>query len=540
MGRCVFWYPVIYHSPLNERFRRFETEQCVSDFGSATAFLKISILKKKNEASIKDAQKDCKLIERPITIECYKKESDGTQTPIFTSFKLTYKNHSRNGMVVYEYDEPKDYPKEKATRPFEEFFKEVCYHHVKSLFHNHEVQSDRDSGLKAYIAQGDFDINSIKDNNNEALCYYLKQYESVFSEYAEMISGRLEKHDAINLKFKDRLGLRDDSGGMQSYVDLVQYGWKEFKQWYNDPQKKDEVKTLKKDILKYSLLLHPHKNKISYELKSYGERLKIILDRNGKKENVKPEVKELEKSKIDAINEYYQRQVKRLKDQPNLRFYRYELEPLNTLLNNTEIDLGIYKPVFNPLYYCMPRVYAHRCLKNLIRNNAKLTKETRKEICKLCEGASTEYVYCKTLLESRYNWKIKKDNYNEEELDDRRTALNIRNAIRYIETAKYRCSNSQTDSTHLILNNADRVSKVAMGIAWISLIASLISLILAIWNPSNKSKEEPNATPAKTMESTTKCDTVLQDNTLNHILELKDRYGDRGTQPKDAIVFPYF
>ena len=123
-------------------------------------------------------------------------------------------------------------------------------------------------------------------------------------------------------------------------------------------------------------------------------------------------------------------------------------------------------------------------------NIPKLTKDTRKEINKLCESASTEYVYCKTLLESRYNWKIKKDNYTSEEYEERKTALNIRNSMRYIETAKYRCSNAQTDSTHAVLDKADRLSKIAKRIAYISLIVTIISCILTLHQSCDKATQK--------------------------------------------------
>ena len=469
MGICVFWYPVIYHSPLNERFRRFEIEQCVSDFGYPEAYLKISIAH--SETSIEETQKKRDLITRPITVECYKKESNGKKTPVFTTFTLEYKNHSRNGMVVYEYDEPKDYPKDEQARPFEEFLTGVCYHHVKSLFHNHEVQSDRDSGLMAYLPEGKFDINSIREVNNGALSYYIKQYERIFLQYAEKISKRLQDHDGIDRKFKNQIGLQNDNGGFPGYEGLVKYGLCDFRRWFSGHEHQDEVETLKKDILKWSLLLNPHKNKISRNLSSYEKRIINILNNiNNRIENSDEKYYYLDLlNRTQTITQTVTKFVGIRKELPNYKLYRYELEPINTILNEIEIELGIYKRQ----YFCQLYLYVYWQLDKLILNKHCLTKDHREKINKFCEGASTEYVYCKTLLESRYNWRIKKDNYTEAEYDDRRTALNIRNSIRYIETAKYRHSTSQTNDTHSILKKAERVSRFAFFVSILGVIITI-------------------------------------------------------------------
>ena len=117
----------------------------------------------------------------------------------------------------------------------------------------------------------------------------------------------------------------------------------------------------------------------------------------------------------------------------------------------------------------------------------------------LCEGALTEYVYCKTLLESKYNSQVTHNRFDSTnkteneilELDKwRKKACNIRNAIRYIETVKYRCANAQTNGVNMILKKADKLSYKASVWTIIGIILSVVGvalttvgIILTIKNP---------------------------------------------------------
>ncbi len=516
MGICVFWYPCKNIIPFNERLCRFETVQCVSDFCSPAVYLRISIAH--SETSILEAHKKSDLIKRPITVECYKKELNGKKIPVFTTFILVYKNHSRDGMVVYEYNEPEDYPKEEATRPFEEFLKEVCYHHVKSLFHNHEVYTDRDSSLKAYIPKDPFDIYEINRNNNEVLYYYIKQYECIFLQYAEMISKRLQKYDNIVNKLNKRIGHQDDNGGFPGYEGLVKYGLGDFRRWFSNPEHQDEVEALKKDILKWSLFLDPQKDRISRDLSSYERRIKIVMKRlnnNAERETVNIEDLFM-KTKI-LIGTYY-KCVERKKVQPKYNFYRCDLESLNTVLSEMEIDLGIYRHQ----YRYKQHFYVYWHLKKLILDLNKLSRNTNLVLNKICEGASVEYSYCKTLLDSEYNWESRyRDNYTNQEYDNRRAILNIRNSIRYIETVRSGLFHSQINNIHSILDKADNVSQTTTKISYLGLaitsLSLIISLIFAHRDYSNKKNQVPNINSKEVVNSTViKYDTDEQSSTFDY------------------------
>jgi len=84
---------------------------------------------------------------------------------------------------------------------------------------------------------------------------------------------------------------------------------------------------------------------------------------------------------------------------------------------------------------------------------------------KLLENSSIEYTYCKTLLTSIHNKSFKPEVILNPEANDfeiknnyRRLALNIRNAVRYIENVKYKNQNRQNEFTHISIENVRKIS----------------------------------------------------------------------------------
>lgn len=481
MGLCVFWMPTIWHSPIHTRLRRLDIEQNISDFGVQT-ILRVSIERKSENESVEEAQKDTELIKRPITIRLSWKEKDNGETmmnEVSSEFMLKYKTHSQNGMVVYEYEIPANYPT-SINPDFNTFLKGICYHHVKSLFHDHEVHYDRDKGLMAYIPEPkqSFDAYSIYDNDNCALKYFIKQYEDTFSNYARRLSEQIRIYKGIVVKINGQHSQQNTINVVPGYKDLSTYGRTDFWQWYNDPNNLIEVKKMEKDVLKWSLKTNPHKKKISHYLYTYSERLGNIKDKYKELINNLPLPSFMDPEETLYYGKRMGELFKSFKNLENARrsLYRYELDHFNRVLSELEIDLGIYTPP-SLLYHISHRCYYLRRLPKLEYDIFKITKDTRETIGEACEGATTEYVYCKSLLESKYNWAFKTDNYSHHAIDGRRTALNIRNSMRYVETAKYQFSNAQTYSTHYALDKADSISKIAMWIAIISLMITIISMV---------------------------------------------------------------
>ena len=410
MGLCVFWMPTIWHSPIHTRLRRFDIEQNISDFGVST-ILQVSIERKSENESVEEAQKDTELIKRPITIRLSWKVENGEDDcktimkEATSEFVLKYKTHSQNGMVVYEYDIPANYPI-SINPDFNTFLKGICYHHVKSLFHDHEVHYDRDKGLIAYIPEPEqsFVANSIHDNDNDALRYFIKQYEDTFSNYARRLSEQIRIYKRIVVKINGQHNQQNTINVVPGYTDLSTYGRTDFRQWYNDPNHLIEVKKMEKDVLKWSLKTNPHKKRISHYLYTYTNRLDIINEKYEELINNLPlppfmdpeETIDCGIRMCELFNSF-----EKIKKTHRL-LYRYELDHFNRVLSELEIDLGIYTP-HSLFYHISHRCYYFRKLPKLEYDIFRITKETREAIGEACEGATTEYVYCKSLLESRYN-----------------------------------------------------------------------------------------------------------------------------------------
>ena len=99
-------------------------------------------------------------------------------------------------------------------------------------------------------------------------------------------------------------------------------------------------------------------------------------------------------------------------------------------------------------------------------------------INRLCENALIEYTYCKTLLTSIYNKSFRHDilpdNPSDEQIEDRRKALNIRNAVRYIENVRYKNSNRQDYILSEILKDGERTQRISLTLGFIGVIYALI------------------------------------------------------------------
>ena len=477
---CVFWFPSIYHTPINERFRRFEVETPITDFGSDVATLKVSIDYPHNKNTLtKDmevARKDQTLIEKKLCFEVFKRGEAGNNR-LFKIFELKHVNHSNNGMVVYSYEEPNDYPKGDGKPTFEKALTTIFYHCAKSLFHNHEVQTDRDSGLVAYIPDlTKFNPqNSIHEKDNEAIKFFLEQFETIFLDYAERASGFIRNRDALLAKFEGKISLSKDDNYLSGYKALTQYGWKDFRKWYEDPIHKPDVVRCKKDILSWQLIVKPAYKKRKKKREHYinrhnkiAEALIPILKENSTDDAIKDLV-----LKYNTVGET----LKEWGDVSWRKMRRKDIFPVNKMLQICEIGLGI-----NNSFLTRRRLY--KKLKNYYLDLSVLTEQTRRKIGMLCEGALTEYVYCKTLLESKYNTYVshKKPEPNEQEdLEHdkwRKKACNIRNAIRYIETVRYRCSNAQTHGVHTTLKKADKLSQNAKIWTFVGIFLSFVGLAL--------------------------------------------------------------
>lgn len=112
------------------------------------------------------------------------------------------------------------------------------------------------------------------------------------------------------------------------------------------------------------------------------------------------------------------------------------------------------------------------------QNRARVLVSLLGKVLKLCGNALTEYTYCKTLLESKYNSYTHHDVvFTEDEIRDlsgnncdptlikrdlrRKRAFNIRNSIRYIEGIRNKCNIWENDLLQDVMNLNQKMLKIS-------------------------------------------------------------------------------
>lgn len=391
---CAFWYPYIFHTSFDRRYYREEAlaDIDVSDNADSMyrAFLHID-KSYQNEECEKSDKAD-------LNVKLYSVAVDGTELP-FEEFKLTFEERSNNGFVIYSYNtENFDF----ARSPF----RYAIYHHAKSFYHKHEINTRADSGLKAILGIDlPFEPKNILRADNEIIQEFLVQYESLFKEYAVNIS---DLH-------------ADYISNWESYRLLIE----------NEQQGRSIT------------------NK-----KGYKEGLRQLYD-----------------SLIEHLDS-----LKR--QNPGLDI---------KLRNNIPIRrTKIQKEVQKMIYIIM--------------------LDTLEQIRSLCERAMIEYTYCKVLLESKYNTKVKhnipftvqeleilkdfspEDNTKKELKKDylrqkdclRKTAINIRSSVRYIANIRQKCTSWTSDDVRKRLEESAEQGKRARSIAILGIVLAIIGLALTV------------------------------------------------------------
>lgn len=112
------------------------------------------------------------------------------------------------------------------------------------------------------------------------------------------------------------------------------------------------------------------------------------------------------------------------------------------------------------------------------QNRARALVSLLSKVLKLCGNALTEYTYCKTLLESKYNSYTHHDVvFTEDEIKNlsgtncdptlikrdlrRKRAFNIRNSIRYIEGVRNKCNIWENDLLQDVMNQNQKMLQIS-------------------------------------------------------------------------------
>ena len=454
---CAFWYPTIYHTSLLNMKRRDIVEVTISDFGEPDTRLIIKL-----ENGEKEDLSDHSLV---FSVK------DGNGKSLFNAFELICVKTFNNGIAIYQYNIPINYPIE-APRSFEECLVTVFYHHAKAIFHNHEVQAERDCGVKALLnISSEFnDGEQIKKINDEIIFHYLCQFEEIFHEYAELLSQYIKYKNALVSRFDTTNEVPDEPTSLLGYNEIIAYGASSFKRWFKNASQ-EEQKIIRKDAYRYSRYLKPKKKFKKRNIDYYSLRLLALYNYWEKdKENrcINSRIAGIITNLTNFIVKYNTKT-----EWKKLDVWEVNIIDIQLLECEMFYNIGI------------PRWSSRRCynaLKKASMDWPGLIHGFRQNISMLCENVLTEYVYCKTLLESKYNVTV--NHRTTEEMFDRgrKTACNIRNSIRYTETVKYRNSNAYSDSTMMALDKADKLSSYAEKWTITGVVLTVLGLLLTFLN----------------------------------------------------------
>ena len=181
---CAFWYPTIFH----------QTNQINPIAGQPVVGIDISDKAESTFRLFLDVQET---EEGNLIFETYNKAVGTNEKINVKTLNLTLEQHSNNGFSIYSYtDESIDFN--------HLLYKNVFYHHAKSLHHQHEVNPESDSSLSALVIKDEsFDPKDIFAQDNIVIQDYLIQYEVLFGEiYAKEISKRRQLFDKLIRSFK--------------------------------------------------------------------------------------------------------------------------------------------------------------------------------------------------------------------------------------------------------------------------------------------------------------------------------------------------
>lgn len=452
----VYWYPTIFHREKQKLEGIKYSFEDVSD----KADMPLKVKKTENGKSL-----------------TYTLLFEDTGREI--SFDLTYVDERKNGFTIYKYDrvdlrkklkeeikeglinsiQNNTYPikKEYLESALEHYNEDVldkyidqifisCYHSAKDLYHKHEIQDSSDGRLKAYLKnKGTKEYLTIKPDistpNHEAISFFIEQYETLFREYAQTVS---KKYSEVK-------------------TTLSNYLMRERKKITS---KKEAITILNNLDGLVSAIEHVpaplSEDGGSVPLQSGDE---FFLDEEFLK-NIKERVEQEEKEETKWQN--------------------------NNRKGNIRHD------------------YSGKSLKQLKRNIwekedriAKNFVDSLNSLQGICGNALTEYNYCKSLLESKYNTEYKYDlQLTDDEVKQlgeknnipeklkakdyhRKCAFNIRNSIRYIVEVRNKCDVWENEIIRDLVQKVDMMQQTAeesniqsKRMEYVSLSLGVVSILL--------------------------------------------------------------
>lgn len=359
-------------------------------------------------------------------------------------------------------------------------------------------------------------INQI-DSLKEYLSDFLKKYGVVNPTEADIIDFGIDKlflncyHFAKNFYHEHEVHSESD-GRLEAYFYTVSKGGK--KRQYITQQPKMSIKNhvvlnwfidqFEKQFIKYAKdVSSTYKN-----ITSFLDDVNRIIE------------KAPEKARVGSDEEV----VKLL---AVIRWYKYVVNNMTVLYTKNEYNKYIKKEIQEIGGVLSRENVIKEINEYVLQQQDSRLKYIHCHLNKLevqCADVLTEYAYCKTLVESKYNrhynhqllvtereiqaiLNSRRDNPGNQAInfkdDCRKKAFNIRNCVRYIEGVRQKCIIRENDLSYLIANkiagiskeivnisnenkgilsNSIRSGKMSERIGWFSVALGSLSVALALFN----------------------------------------------------------
>lgn len=450
----VYWYPTIFH---REKQRQEEFSKEFVDI-SDSSNLPLSIKKEEQGKDLlytllfKDINHKISLRfefvdDRKNGFSIYKYNRETLRGDLRKALKealqKAIKNALENGTEIKdEYIESAldKYDSSVIDKYIDEIFIS-CYHNAKDLYHKHEIQDSSDGRLEAYFKNSEtgeylYDRPDIINPNHEVISFFIEQYERLFDTYAHTISRQYSEITpklAEYFKIASSKEIKDKKSALEYLSKL---------------QKHVRANKLLQIALDNDKLLKTNKTNFSIE----DSIDSLIGDYKQQIDDVEKELKK-EQELFDAINNDENNENRKIQ-----RFNKIKKE----IWRNEDFVINFFVDY----------------LKSLLGT---------------CGNALTEYNYCKSLLESKYNTEYKhnldiaendlkilgenKSVSKELQAKDhhRKVAFNIRNSVRYIEEIRNKCTIWENEMTRNLVNSVDKMQRT-------SEISNRLSKHLAVWS----------------------------------------------------------
>ena len=425
----VYWYPTIFHQ--EKLHRKIDSRPIDISDKSINKRYYLTIEEEKDPHK-KDAYHLHYFLSKT------KKELSELKTGIdCISFTFRYIRHSRNGFVVYSYD------------------RDALMQSYWSQFNDQEKKDIREKLTAILKKQGinkpsNFEIDNYPVDRILLNCYHHSKNFYHEHEVQEEADGKLEAYFfTLNPTNAKRQYLTSEPPLFPKNHAVIN--------WFIDQFERQFVKYAKQ---------------VSSTYRSCNNRLKLYKKYQDESKEV---IDSQDKHKIDLL----------------LTVLRWECEL------SRQVEQSDFAVLHDSKYY---ELFSHDCLAELQNVNIEAEKKEINSLLELipgfrikllhsrlklletsCGNATTEYAYCKTLIESKYNEKydytlcvseseIKTliDHYDKNSpCDDdllrkdvcRKKAFNIRNCIRYIEGVRQKCNIWENELSQELINKVETISK---------------------------------------------------------------------------------